>query len=79
MVTSISHKYFVGYIRVSTQKQSRDSRSSLETQEARIRAVVSGSVGVLVKVFCDVESGRRDDRPVVAGSIPAGSTKLCLN
>jgi site-specific DNA recombinase len=63
MVTSIRQKYFVGYVRVSTEKQARDGRSSLETQEARIRATVSAEEGLLVKLFCDVESGRRDDRP----------------
>lgn len=63
MVTSIKTKYFVGYIRVSTEKQAREDRSSLETQEERIRATVSAQDGLLVKLFCDVESGRRDDRP----------------
>ena len=63
MVISIKQKNFVGYIRVSTEKQARDGRSSLDTQEARIRATVSAHDGLLVKLFCDVESGRRDDRP----------------
>ena len=63
MVTSISQKYFVGYIRVSSERQAREDRSSLGTQEARIRAEVSNRGGILVKLFCDVESGRRDDRP----------------
>ncbi|MCI0834477.1 MAG: recombinase family protein, partial [Chloroflexi bacterium] len=62
MVTSISQKYFVGYIRVSSERQAREDRSSLGTQEARIRAEVSNRGGILVKLFCDVESGRRDDR-----------------
>ena len=63
MVTSITQKYFVGYIRVSSERQAREDRSSLGTQEARIRAEVSNRGGILVKLFCDVESGRRDDRP----------------
>ena len=63
MVTSITQKHFVGYIRVSSERQANEDRSSLETQEARIRATVSNRDGILVKLFCDVESGRRDDRP----------------
>ena len=63
MVISVKQKNFVGYVRVSTEKQARDGRSSLETQEARIRATVSAHDGLLVKLFCDVESGKRDDRP----------------
>ena len=63
MVTSITQKHFVGYIRVSSERQAKEDRSSLGTQEARIRAEVSTRDGILVKLFCDVESGRRDDRP----------------
>ena len=62
MVTSITQKHFVGYIRVSSEKQAKDDRSSLRTQEARIRAAVSDRDGILVKLFSDVESGKRDDR-----------------
>mgnify|MGYP001043562502 FL=1 len=63
MATTVKHKNFVGYVRVSTGKQARQDRSSLETQEARIRTTVSEEGGLLVKMFYDVESGRRDDRP----------------
>lgn len=63
MVTSVTHKRIVGYIRVSTDKQAGAGHSSLETQEDRIRNAVSDSGGLLVKLFCDVDSGRRDDRP----------------
>jgi len=63
MVTSITQKHFVGYIRVSSERQAKEDRSSLGTQEARIRAAVSNRDGILVKLFRDVESGRRDDRP----------------
>ena len=62
MVTTVSHKHFVGYIRVSTEKQAREGHSSLETQEARIRATVSEQNGLLVKLFRDVDSGRRNAR-----------------
>ena len=63
MVTSVADKRSVGYVRVSTEKQAGSRRASLETQESRIREVVSASGGLLVKLFCDVESGRRDGRP----------------
>jgi len=63
MVTSITQKHFVGYIRVSSERQAKEDRSSLGTQEARIRAEVSNRDGILVKIFREVESGKRDDRP----------------
>lgn len=63
MVTQVNSKRAVGYIRVSTGKQARSDRSSLETQEQRIRQTVTDSGNDLVEVFSDVESGRRDDRP----------------
>ena len=63
MVTSIAQKRVVGYIRVSTEKQVGDGHQSLETQEARIRDTVAASGDQLVKIFRDVQSGRRDDRP----------------
>lgn len=63
MVTTVNHRCIVGYIRVSTDGQAREERFSLGTQEERIRATASTLGGLVVKVFCDVESGRRDDRP----------------
>ena len=62
MVTTISHKNYVGYIRVSGDKQVGEGHSSLETQESRIRAVASENEGLVVKIFQDVQSGRRNDR-----------------
>ncbi|HIF73245.1 MAG TPA: recombinase family protein [Dehalococcoidia bacterium] len=62
MVTSISHKNYVGYIRVSGDKQVDEGHSSLETQESRIRATASANDGLVVRLFQDVQSGRRDDR-----------------
>ncbi len=63
MVTTVTHRRIVGYIRVSTDKQAREDRSSFGTQEGRIRATASAVGDLMVKIFCDVESGRRDDRP----------------
>jgi hypothetical protein len=51
MVTSISHKNYVGYIRVSGDKQVGEGHSSLETQESRIRATVSENDGLVVRIF----------------------------
>lgn len=62
MVTSVNHKRIVGYIRVSTVKQAGDGHSSLETQEAHIREAAAALNGVVVKLFRDVDSGRKDDR-----------------
>lgn len=62
MVTSIQHKNYVGYTRVSTDKQVGDGHSSLETQEERILSVASQSDGMVVKMFQDIQSGRRNDR-----------------
>ena len=62
MVTTISHKNYVGYIRVSGDKQVGEGHSSLETQESRIRAVAEAGGGLVVRLFQDVQSGRRDDR-----------------
>ena len=62
MVTTISHKTYVGYIRVSGDKQVGEGHSSLETQESRIRAVASANGGLVARLFQDVQSGSRDDR-----------------
>lgn len=62
MVTTISHKTYVGYIRVSGDKQVGEGHSSLETQESRIRVVAEANGGLVTRLFQDVQSGRRDDR-----------------
>lgn len=63
MVTVTKQKQFVGYIRVSTERQIGDGHASLETQESRIREHASASGGVILQIFRDVQSGRRNDRP----------------
>ena len=63
MVTSVTHKRIVGYVRVSTDRQAGEDRNSLNTQEEPIRAEAEASGGLLLKIFRDVESGRKDDRP----------------
>jgi DNA invertase Pin-like site-specific DNA recombinase len=41
----------------------RDDRTSLSTQEQRIKQTASSPGGERVEIFRDVESGRRDVRP----------------
>jgi len=62
MVATILRKTYVGYIRVSGDKQVGEGHSSLETQESRIRTVADANGGWVARLFRDVKSGRRDDR-----------------
>lgn len=62
MAVTASLKRAVGYCRVSTAEQAGERHSSLETQEARIRAHCQRLGWVPVATFVDVASGRRDDR-----------------
>ncbi|MBI4304821.1 MAG: recombinase family protein, partial [Chloroflexi bacterium] len=62
MVIAVSSKRAVAYLRVSTVDQAGERHSSLETQEARIRAYCEANGLAHVGRFTDVLSGRRDDR-----------------
>lgn len=62
MVTAIVTRRAVGYARVSTVEQAGERHSSLETQEARIRAYADAHGLAYQNTFTDVLSGRRDDR-----------------
>ena len=53
----------VGYARVSTDQQVGNHHASLETQEARIQAHAALRQYTYSRIFVDVQSGRRDDRP----------------
>ena len=61
---------FIGYTRVSTDKQGR-SGLGLEAQEAAIAAFIAASpdARLLAPLFTEIESGRNDARPVLAQAI----------
>jgi len=59
---------YIGYIRVSTGKQGR-SGLGLEGQEEAIVSHVVSAGGELVRMYTEVESGKRDDRPVLLEAI----------
>lgn len=59
---------FVGYIRVSTQKQGR-SGLGLEAQKESITNYLNGGRWSLVGEFVEVESGKRSDRPELAKAL----------
>lgn len=62
-------KKFIGYCRVSTDRQGR-SGLGLEAQQSAIRAHVEGSQGTLLApVYVEVESGKRNDRPELAKAL----------
>ena len=58
----------VTYIRVSTDKQGR-SGLGLEGQQAAIAAFTKTANAVTVAEFCEVESGRNNDRPELAQAL----------
>ena len=61
---------FCAYYRVSTARQGR-SGLGLEGQRAAVINYLDGGRWTLVAEFTEVESGKRDDRPVLAEAIKA--------
>jgi DNA invertase Pin-like site-specific DNA recombinase len=51
---------FVGYYRVSTERQGR-SGLGLAAQQRKVSEFVTGA-GTLIAEFCDIQSGRDDSR-----------------
>jgi DNA invertase Pin-like site-specific DNA recombinase len=54
----------IGYIRVST-KQQGESGLGLEAQQAALEAYRAGVKGQFIKIYREVESGKRADRPEI--------------
>src|ERR1700758_2500388 len=61
---------FVAYYRVSTARQGR-SGLGLEAQQRAVADYLNGGSWKLVGAFTEVESGKRDDRPVLAEALAA--------
>lgn len=59
---------YIGYVRVSTGKQGR-SGLGLDGQESAIRSHVSTMAGELVGLYKEIESGKKDDRPMLLKAI----------
>lgn len=59
---------YIGYARVSTDKQGR-SGLGLEAQEATIRRHLREDDKLLLPIMVEVESGRRSDRPVLLAAL----------
>jgi DNA invertase Pin-like site-specific DNA recombinase len=70
---------FVAYYRVSTERQGR-SGLGLDAQCEAVVRHVAGHNGELVADFCEIESGKRSDRPQLAAAIGAAKkAKATLN
>jgi DNA invertase Pin-like site-specific DNA recombinase len=61
---------FISYIRVSTTQQGA-SGLGLEAQREAVARHVRGALGVIVAEYCEIESGKRNDRPEIAAALAA--------
>src|SRR3712207_2713577 len=69
-VAGMAEGRFVAYCRVSTARQGR-SGLGLEAQRQAVRDFLDGGAWALVGEFCEVESGKRSDRPQLAAALAA--------
>ena len=61
---------FIAYFRVSTDRQGR-SGLGLDAQREAVLRHVGSNRGELIGEFCEIESGKRNDRPQLAAAISA--------
>jgi DNA invertase Pin-like site-specific DNA recombinase len=61
---------WISYLRVSTARQG-NSGLGLEAQRKSVEDYLNGGRWKLVKEFVEVESGKKDDRPILADAIKA--------
>jgi DNA invertase Pin-like site-specific DNA recombinase len=69
---------FIAYYRVSTDRQGR-SGLGLDAQREAVARHLAGHGGELTGEFCEVESGRRSDRPQLAAAISAAKKSRALD
>ena len=60
---------FVAYYRVSTKRQG-DSGLGLAAQRTAVEAFAQYNLGEIVGEYTEIETGKRSDRPNLAGSRP---------
>ena len=63
---------FIAYFRVSTDRQGR-SGLGLDAQREAVLRHVGSNRGELIGEFCEIESGKRNDRPQLAAAISAAN------
>ncbi len=61
---------WVAYLRVSTERQGK-SGLGIEAQRAAVNAFLNGGAWSLLSEFVEVESGKRNDRPMLAEALQA--------
>jgi len=61
---------FIAYFRVSTDRQGR-SGLGLDAQREAVLRHITTHAGKLIAEFCEIESGKRNDRPQLAAAIAA--------
>ena len=61
---------YISYLRVSTKRQG-DSGLGLDAQRAAVSAYLNGGQWTLAREFVEIESGGKNDRPVLAQALAA--------